>query len=296
MRKAILLISFSLAMVACQSRTDETEPASDGDIAKTINRIAPTLALYDLASKSPSSVKLPKEIHEISGLAMSASGKLFANGDERARVYEIDIVSGEIAKSFDVGDKPIRKDFEGIAIAHDTMYMITSDGDLYSFREGGDKESVTFEVVETGLKNYDIEGLCFDQPTNSLLIACKLMPDDKYERTRAVYSYSIDRATLESAPRFLISEDTLAAFGGALFRPSSIERHPQSGSFLILASQGSAIIEVAADGRLLGRVELPKSVHYQPEGIAIAPDGSLLIGNEGASRGTLVRYPRHSAP
>jgi hypothetical protein len=47
-----------------------------------------------------------------------------------------------------------------------------------------------------------------------------------------------------------------------------------------------------ANGNLLGVSSLPKSVNPQPEGLAIAPDGTAVICNEGGRMGGLISiYP-----
>jgi uncharacterized protein YjiK len=279
-----------LILAACTvkpKRSESTQPDAEP---------ATTLALYDFAARDPTIVELPDELREVSGFATTADGRLFAHADERGVIVEIDPTSGARVKRFSLGDPAIRGDFEGLAIAGDTFHLIASTGEIYSFPEGADDEVVAFETSSTGLAGYDIEGLCYEPARNALLIACKEMPDDRYAGRRAVLEWSLDRRALEAAPRFLIAEAELVGFAGtSSFGPSGIERHPTTGAFLAIASRGSAIVELSADGRLLGLRELPQSIHPQPEAIAIMPDGTLILGNEGESRGTLVRYPmRHS--
>jgi uncharacterized protein YjiK len=287
MRFSSLLLAAPLLslLIGCNAKPHATaDPVVRND--------APTLALYELADQDPAVVKLPKEIHEISGLAMTADGRLFGIGDEKAAIYQLDDRSGDIIKRFQLGDPVIKGDFEGLAVKEDTLFAITSGGEIYSFLEGEDGSDVPYAMVTTGLSRYDIEGLCFDSATDALLIACKEMPDREYKGNRAIFSWSLASRSLAPTPRFLLSEDSIKELSGSsLFRPSSIERHPTTGSFLVLASQGSAVIELAGDGRILGRVELPRAVHGQPEGLTVAPDGRLIISDEGATRGTLVAYP-----
>jgi uncharacterized protein YjiK len=82
-----------------------------------------------------------------------------------------------------------------------------------------------------------------------------------------------------------------AAAGVRRFRPSSIEVDPRSGRLLMLSANKSALAELSADGALLSARALD---HAQPEGVAVLPDGSLVIVDEAEDRGRslLSIYPR----
>jgi uncharacterized protein YjiK len=110
--------------------------------------------------------------------------------------------------------------------------------------------------------------------------------------SKAIYSWSLADHKLSEKPRFLLPiEELRQSSGREIFKPSGIVRHPESGSFLVIASHGNALAEVAADGRLLAQRHLSEKIHHQPEGIAIAPDMSLVISDEGNRHSILTRYP-----
>ena len=92
---------------------------------------------------------LPDRLREISGLALTADQRLLAVADEAAIVYEVDYEAGQLVKSFALGRPVERGDFEGIAVLDDTIWLMTSDGDLYSASEGDNGEQVEFERFET---------------------------------------------------------------------------------------------------------------------------------------------------
>jgi hypothetical protein len=118
--------------------------------------------------------KLPKRLKEISGLALSSDERLFAHDDEQAVIYQIDWQRGGLVKAFALGDPPLRDDFEGIAIAGDDFYLITSNGILYRTKEGADGAHVEYERIDTGIgAQCEVEGLTTDLRRNLLLVACK---------------------------------------------------------------------------------------------------------------------------
>ena len=59
---------------------------------------------------------LPGPLDEVSGLAFTPDGRLFAHGDERAWVHEIDPTTGEVGKRFMFGKRTVRDDFEDVDV------------------------------------------------------------------------------------------------------------------------------------------------------------------------------------
>ena len=63
---------------------------------------------YSLDADSMMQWRLPDRLNEISGLAMTPSGRLLAVDDEVAIIYELDYDDGGIVKKFALG-KPVVK-------------------------------------------------------------------------------------------------------------------------------------------------------------------------------------------
>jgi len=259
--------------------------------APSAARPASALGHYNPDAKSPATARLPGELKEISGLAVSREGGIFCHDDERGVVYRIDPGKGRILGSFSVGERTFRKDFEGIAIADSLMYLVTSDGAIHEFREAVAGGRADVRVYPTGLgAGWDVEGLCYDPPTRALLLACKENPLGK--ELRHVYSFSLKTRRLDSIPRFVIDVERLRRdwkIDG--FRPSAIERHPSTGTFFVLSSAGPAIVELSPSGTVVAAARLHGTVHPQPEGLTFGADLTMYISNEGKGHGVVVRYP-----
>lgn len=263
----------------------------------TIGSAASTiLHKYDLAHQQPKSVLLPKVLKEISGLTMTEDGRLFAHNDEQGAIYQIDYRTGSVLKQFYVTKKgwfstaQAMEDFEDIAFAKGRFFLVTSGGTLYEFAEGENGQEVLGTLHKTGLNDhYDIEGLCYDPETESLLIACKEYPGNK--NFKPVFSFSLKTMVLTKAPRFLLPVRELENASEELeFKPSGIERHPKTGTFFVLAAQGNLLVELSPDGKILSTATLTRKFHPQPEGITFTPDNILLISDEGEKHGTLSSY------
>jgi len=251
--------------------------------------------------------KLSKKLHEISGLAMSADGRLFAHDDESARISQLDYTSGKILKSFLVGKKTLRKDFEGLAIAHHLFYLVSSDGTLYEFEEGKDGKHVDYKKFKTQLElKNNVEGLCYDPTTDALLLACKGNPGKEYSGSKAIYSFSLSAKKLSKKPKLKISIEDISKrveknfsqkiadffqLSEETFAPSGIELHQKKETLFILSAKGRLIVEVSREGELLDLTLLNKKYHTQPEGITFTPEYDLIIADEGVNdKATLSIY------
>lgn len=236
--------------------------------------------------------RLPLELLEISGIAVSPTGRLFAHDDERAVIYEINAEDGEFEKRFALG-APLTGDFEGLAIDNDGVFwLVTSDGQVLRFAEGRDGRRVQYETLDTGLRHTcEIEGLAFLAAADSLIIACKENHARDMRDTIALYQWRPGgEATLW---RTVALDDVQEIIGIDHFRPSSIEFDRRSGRTILLSASDPALIELEGDrvvaARRLGRI------HTQAEGAAILPDGSLVISDEGSdTRALLSVYDRVS--
>lgn len=304
---ALTLVFTSFTLTACGGKKDKTKKDDKDKITQDktqqdlesknnqkINNENSALNNYDIESTSPKILEIDKELMEISGITFTKDNRLFAHGDEEADVYELDPATGKILKTFKLGAViAIKGDFEDIAAVNEKFYMIEANGKIYEFPEGGDGESVDFKTYKTSLSSKnDVEGLCFDSETMSLLLACKELGGADLGKDKAVYTFSLSNNTLNEKPRFVIPQKEIKNnTEEGKFNPSGITRNPVTGTFFIIAARGNTIIELSKTGEILGQKNLPESIHAQAEGIAFKSDGTLYISNEGRGKvPTIVIY------
>lgn len=240
--------------------------------------------------------RLPERLREISGLALSPDGRLFAHDDEQAVIYELDTREGRIVKAFALGETAIETgDFEGLAITPSgDFWMTTSQGRLYTFREGNDGARVAFSRHDTGLRNVcEIEGLAYLAAEESLILACKRNEARPMRDMISLHAWRIG-ADQPASPWRQWPEAAFAdAAGVENFRPSSLDIDPVTGRLMLLSARGAALAEIEGETIASARALGPQ--HSQAEGVAVLADGSLAISDEGGNGLALLSIYSRSA-
>ncbi len=244
------------------------------------------LARYSFAADTLEQWKLPGKLREVSGLAQH-QGRVYTHDDQSGIVYEVDYEAARLKKAFALGRKTVKDDFEGIAVAGERFFLMTSDGTLYEFREGGNGQRVGFRRHETGLgQRCELEGLVYDASLDSLLLICKQARDASLQSVVAIFAWSLTgRRQLDQPYLSVRLKDLTDTIPGRRFNPSGIELDPATGNLLIVAARQRALAEVDRAGRVVTAMKIPlASRHAQTEGIALLPDGRLLLADEGVNK------------
>jgi len=229
--------------------------------------------------------RLPKALKEASGLALAPDGRLLTVTDERAVVYGIDLKTHDVAAVVSVGN-PVKGDFEGIATLGADVFIVTSTGTLYRMidtfiAESGD--SVEVQVIDTGMgKICEIEGLASDG--GKLLLACKR--NYRKEDKDRLLVFALDPGSWERSMVVDLPFDDLP--DETRLSPSGID--VDAAHYYILAAKQKELLVLTRAGEFVEMKHLRK--HRQAEGIAILPDGNLVLLDEGKKSGARVSYYR----
>jgi uncharacterized protein YjiK len=260
---------------------------------------AGTLAHYALEAKPRWEVKLPGALREISGLAFTPDGRLFAHGDQQGTIWQLDPRDGTVLKSFRLastghdpamGKEPkpgrVTGDFEDIQIVGDRFFLISSTGMLVEFKEGAADAAVPYQATDTGLGKWcEIEGLAHDESTRSLLLLCKVNYAREWRHEMVISAWSLDSKKLDPTPRIRVPYHQLAKVTRATsFHGSALAFAPDHQSLIVIAGPQKAFVEISLKGEILNGGGLHPKRHVQPEGIAFAPDGTLLISDEAGTK------------
>ena len=298
---SLALVLAVVAVTGCRKVPEAQGLAGDSVVlAERLARLDSSLANPDsVAAGKPLALwKLPDHLKEISGLVLTADGRMLTHGDERGKVFEVDYRRGVIVKEFTLGSPAVHGDFESIAIAGDTVMLFTSDGILYRFREGTDKAVVAYTRLDTELgSECEFESMVFDATSKSLLFACKKVHDKTLKDSLVIFRYPLapgagGRKVKVSHLAVAITK-VVGTNGWDGFHPSEMTIDPISGNYVLLASLEKALAEITPTGDVIFARTLPPG-HDQPEGLAITKDHLLIISDEakgGPAAITLYRWP-----
>jgi len=240
---------------------------------------------------------LDSKLGEISGLSYNDGDVSFlCNNDEKGYFYILD------GKTFEIkSEQKFAKggDFESIEKVRNEVVVCKSSGKLYRYNlDNG-------EVItdKTGLSSSNnVEGLCFLESEDMLLIACKEEPLENIKgkkNEKCFYTYDLKSKSLNKEPYLTIGEKELIEKVKELysekfnlklsqflnkvdeFAPSGIAVHPQNQDLYIISARESILLIVNKNKEIKDVLFLNNKTIPQPEGITFDPEGNLYISTEG---------------
>jgi uncharacterized protein YjiK len=296
MSRGVWLSVCLIATASCKSPDLAAVQKSPTAVARE-QRLEKSLADHNaaLAGRPLARWILPAALREISGLAITADGRLHSQGDEIGEIRELDYRRGILAKHFFLGEKGLKGDFEGITVAGNTVFMATSTGKIYQFREGADDSHVPFTMIETGLKSEcEFEGITFDASINALVLACKHIHEKNVHGSIMLFRWNLAGDSTAKLSKIIVPlGDALRGTNSKTLHPSDITVDPGTGNYILVASLENALIEITPAGELVSVRQLPVG-HPQAEGVAITKDSILIVSDEakeGPAIITLYKWP-----
>lgn len=309
-RFALLLLLPSLLAGACRERGSAAPAINQGELSQRATRFdslsaTPAAAPGDSAggdtARAPAHDGLgppvarwmmPDLLNEISGLALTPDGRLLTHDDERGIIYEIDYRQGVVLKQFLVGNHMLHEDFEAIAVAQGRVYLLASNGELYETTEGDDGQHVNFTIRDTRLgKECEMEGLAYAPAIESLLLACKHAHGKELKDHVVIYRWRLGAGVSRRLSRLRIPFKDFKDDDHDEFHPSGIEVDPRTGNYVMVDGIDERMAIVTPEGKVLRVWKLPKE-HRQTEGIAITPDGLLVLSDEATKTPAMVTVYR----
>ena len=285
-RSAIIAFSIALAAIgtSCKAGSKGQQAAA---LDKRAEEVKKRIAAVDESGSAQPVAKwlLPPILREVSGLALTSDGRVLAHNDERGRVYVIDPMRGVITKVFSIGNKGHVADFEAIAVSGADIYMLTSDGNIYQFREGDDGSSVEYTKHDTKLKKEcEFEGLAVEPGTGAFLLPCKVISKKSERNQVLIYRWLQQSGAEPSVSKISVPlSEAIGGNGWKELSPSDMTIDPRTGNYIVITGREKALLEITPAGQLVRSLPLPGDPQ-QPEGVAITKDGLLMVSDEGVSR------------
>jgi len=226
---------------------------------------------------------MPGILREISGIAYLGKDQFACVQDESGVIFIYNTATAKIDRQVTFG---ATGDYEGIALAGRTAYVLRSNGKLFEVNDI-DTRSPKIKEYSTALtaKN-DVEGLTYDARNNRLLLAIKGAETNTTDY-KGIYAFDLKSKQLSTEPviKLNLSDPMLqnkkSKKTSNNLQPSDIDINPATGEIYLTESANSNLYILNTDGSIKERFNLSKKDFSQPEGITFSPSGELFISNEG---------------
>jgi hypothetical protein len=286
MRKAIIYISILLVSVGAVSFISCTERAdrNGNDSPKGYNL------------DKPIKYNMPDELLEISGITFNngKSDSLYAEQDEEGKVFYFKLGDKEVSHSR-FGKKG---DYEDIAICHNRVIMLRSDGVLFTFplSQIRSKEVADVQKLEGLLPPGEYEGMYADEKSGQLYILCKHCTDEHTTKSSSGYIFALQAdGSLKQSGDFGINVKSIEKILGKKrigFHPSALAKNVNTNEWYILSSVNKILVITDINWNVTAVYPLNTSLFGQPEGMAFDANYNLYISNEGSktSEGNVLKF------
>lgn len=280
--KIHLTIALFLSLIAC---ADRKQPVGEGESKHKLP--------YDLSA--PEKFFMPNILHEISGIAFSNSDDtIYAEQDEEGILFRYIPSTKQILQS-KFGKKG---DYEDVAICHNTVIMLRSDGTLYTFPLSEVNDKHTTGTREWGglLPSGEYEGLYSDAASNKLYVLCKHCSDENTSKEGGGTILNIDAASnISAAGSFDINVRRIEKIAGEKkisFHPSALSKNKLTNEWYMLSSVNKMLVVADSTWHVKDVYNLNPSTFVQPEGMAFDSKNNLYISNEGSttSAGNILKF------
>lgn len=233
--------------------------------------------------------ELPSLLVEISGHTLSHEKTVLCVQDELGAVFEYDLDKGELKNIFrftDIGD------FEAITIKENQVYVLRSDGTIFSFDY---KNRKSIETVILPINALNFESLTYDKSSGKFLVVSKDARLNDPESSRVIYEIANDafskpsvykKIDVQGLNQFINAKLEDGKSKSLMFNPSDIAIHPITKDIYVL-SASDRVLAVYDKNGLKDVYPLPAEVYFKPEGITFYENGDMLISSEGDKKGII---------
>ncbi|WP_205499665.1 SdiA-regulated domain-containing protein [Rufibacter psychrotolerans] len=227
--------------------------------------------------------EVPEILREVSGIAYLGNGQFACVQDEAGVIFVYNTATQKIDRQVTFG---AAGDYEGIALAGTTAYVVRSDGRLFEITNW-QTEAFKVKDYETPLTEaHNVEGLAYDAQNQRLLLAIK-GEETTGGDYKGVYAFDLAAKKLSAAPIFKLNlkdpqlSQARQKKASKVWQPSEIALHPVTGEIYLTEGANPQLFILNPDGSIKVRHKLSEATFYKPEGIAFSPSGDLFISNEG---------------
>ena len=249
---------------------------------------------YDL--NNPGKFVLPGSLLEVSGISFykGKSDTVYAIQDEDGKLFRLPWGLNKIFYT----KFAQQSDYEDLALLHEMVYVLRSDGTIFSFPRTAAKLPLPGSIKEwkNMLPKSEYEGMYAEESTGRLYVLCKKCKND--DPTKQVSVYVLDsRNAMAVTSVFSINvsaiPERIKKFNAA-YRPSALAKNPITGEWFILSGSNKLLLVTDEGFIVKDAYPLNGNKFNQPEGLAFDAEGNLYISNEGEedANGNILSFKR----
>lgn len=248
---------------------------------------------YNLSE--PAKLIMPESLLEISGITFyhNNADTIYAIQDEQGKLFRVPLGQKETLKT-KFGKQG---DYEDLAIMDENVFVLKSNGVIYTFPFAEVYEDETDSTAEFKniLPKGEYEGMFADSVTNTLYVLCKICSTDKKTNKVSGYTFKWQNNTLVPSSGFEININDIESLSDTKqehFRPSAIAKTPVTNEWYILSSTDKLLVIADLAWKIKQVFNLDAGTFNQPEGIAFDTNNNLYISNEGSDivNGNILRF------
>lgn len=250
---------------------------------------------YDL--EQPDKFIMPDQLLEISGIAFPDlnADPVYSIQDEDGRVFKQRW--GEKKESNTKFSS--KGDYEDIGIMKETVFVLKSNGSIYTFPFADVRQEKTDSVKEFKkiLPKGEYESMYVSDADSKVYVLCKNCKVDAKKNTATgyIFDFRADTQELEESGTFTIDVQAIEQLGDKVkggLKASALGRNPVTKEWYIVSSVNKMLVLTRPDWGVKSVHHLDSGTFNQPEGIAFDKNQNLYISNEGddISNGNILKF------
>ena len=250
---------------------------------------------YDL--NKPDKFVMPGSLLEISGISFykGKNDTVYAIQDEDGKVFRL---PWGTKKSYPTKFAK-RSDYEDVTLINEQIYVLRSDGTIFSFPRllAKNPEPGSIKEWKNVLPISEYEGIYGEESSGKLYVLCKKCKND--DNTKKLSGFVIDtRDALIVSSVFSINVAAIQTRSKTLksgYRPSALAKNPITGEWFILSGSNKLLVVTHPDFTIKETYPLNGNKFNQAEGMAFDAKGNLYISNEGEedANGNILFFKRN---
>lgn len=290
----IFLVSYMFAVAllfqGCQMQTKEKHEGGKGKQVQPQSQMDQQIP-YNLSDRV--TYTLPGVLEEISGLTFVGrdADLAYTIQDESGMVYVYDLKNGKIDHEIPFAGKG---DFEDIANDGKQLYVLKSNGAIYSLPIDKKHRSDATKVYEGLLPKGEYESLAYNSMLNELYVLCKSCKVDQKRGQATGYRLAINTdGSLTYRNDFIVdlSQSTVVdEKQRRKFSPSAMTWRASTDEWYIISSVDKLMLITDASFNPKEVVRFSRKDYEQPEGLAFDGADNLYISSEAGDTGQGVIY------